>query len=344
MAFAATQASEQRLLAAARGGDGAAFDALVAARRAEIHVLCYRMLGSAHDADDAVQDVLVRAWRGLPRFDGRSALRSWLYRIATNVCLDALAKRPRRVLPMDYGSLGGRATFGNPEPHDPSIWVEPYPDRPIERDLAGPEARYEQRQALELAFVAALQHLPPRQRAVFVLRDVVSFAPSEIADMLATSTAAVNSALQRARETIEARLPDRSQQETLRALGPARLRERVAEIIDAFERGDVEAILACLADDAVFSMPPYAAWYRGREQLSESWLFPDERPTGLRFVPTRANGQLALGLYKLDPEARRYRPIALEVLTLRGELIAEVTSFRDPGPMHAFGLPEELPA
>jgi RNA polymerase sigma-70 factor (ECF subfamily) len=160
--------------------------------------------------------------------------------------------------------------------------------------------------------------------------------------MLATTRAAVNSALQRAREEIERRLPERSQQEHMRAIGAARLRELVAEVIDAFERGEVEAILARLADDAAFSMPPFAAWYRGREQLRESWLFPDERPTGLRFVPTRANGQVALGVYKLDPDTETYRPVALEVLALRGELIAEITSFRDPALVRAFGLPEEL--
>jgi RNA polymerase sigma-70 factor (ECF subfamily) len=337
-----TQVTEQRLLAAARAGDDAAFDALVESRQGDIHAHCYRLLGSAHDADDAVQEVLVRAWRGLPRFDGRSALRTWLYRIATNVCLDAIAKRPRRVLPIDYGSQGSPP--GSFEPLDPSHWVEPYPDARVERELGGPEARYEERQSLELAFVAALQHLPPRQRAVFVLRDVLSFTAEEVAEMLGTSTAAVNSALQRARAAIDRRLPEASQQENLRALGPVRLREVVVDIIDAFERGEVEAILAILADDAAFQMPPYAAWYRGRAQLEESWLFPDERPTGLRFLPTRANGQIALGVYKLEPEANRFRAVALEVLALRGELIAEVTSFRDPGPLRAFGLPEELPA
>jgi hypothetical protein len=179
---------------------------------------------------------------------------------------------------------------------------------------------------------------------VFVLRDVLSFSPEEITKLLATTRSAVNSALQRARETIDARGPDRSQQEHMRALGPARLRRLVREVIDAFERGELEAILAHLADDAIFSMPPYATWYRGREQLSESWLFPEERPTGLRFVPTRANGQVALGVYKCERETNLYRPIALEVLALRGELIAEVTAFREPVLVRAFGLPEELAA
>jgi RNA polymerase sigma-70 factor (ECF subfamily) len=326
--------TEASLLAAAQHGDRRAFDALFSARRAEIRALCYRMLGSPHDADDAVQDALVRAWRALPRFDGRSALRTWLHRIAINVCLDAIARRPRRVLPGDCAE----------RPTGDVRWLEPFPDVPEEPSQSCPQVRYEHREALELAFVAALQHLPPRQRAVFVLREVLAFSPGEIAAMLATTKASVNAALQRARATVDERLPDRSQQEQMRALGPARLRELVAQVIDAFERGEVEAILAHLADDATFSMPPYAAWFRGHRQLSESWLFPERQPTGLRFVPTRANGQVALGVYKLHPETGRYRPIALEVLALRGELIAEVTSFRDPGCVRAFGLPEELAA
>jgi RNA polymerase sigma-70 factor (ECF subfamily) len=328
--------TEARLLAAAQRGDHRAFDALFGAHRPDMRALCYRMLGSPHDADDAVQDAFVRAWRALARFDGRSALRTWLHRIAINVCLDAIARRPRRALPVDCAD---RAPGDAP---DSLLWLEPLPAEPDEPTC--PLARYEQREALELAFVAALQHLPSRQRAVFVLRDVLAFTPGEIAAMLATTKASVNAALQRARRAVEARLPDRSQQEQMRALGPARLRALVTQMIDAFERGEVEAILAHLADDATFSMPPYAAWYRGHRQLSESWLFPEERPTGLRFVPTRANGQIALGVYKLDPETGRYRPIALEVLALRGELIAEVTSFRDPGLVGAFGLPGELAA
>lgn len=177
-----------------------------------------------------------------------------------------------------------------------------------------------------------------------MLRDVLSFSTKEVAEMLGASAVSVNSSLQRAREAIAARLPRGSQQETLRRLGDARLRELVAEIVDAFEHGDVEAILAMLAEDSTFSMPPYAAWYQGRDRVAESWLMPSERPTGLRFLPTRANGQLALGVYKLDEESNSYRPIALEVLTLRGELIAEVTSFRDPELVRRFGLPAELAA
>jgi RNA polymerase sigma-70 factor, ECF subfamily len=317
---------------------------LIEPHRRAIHALCYRMLGSPHDADDALQDALLRAWRALPRFDGRSELRTWLYRIATNVCLDAIARRPKRMLPADYGPP---APPGAEEPADPlesGLWVEPYPDEPFGSGAAvgEPEARYAQRETVELSLVAALQHLPPRQRCVFVLRDVLSFSAKEVAEMLGASAVSVNSTLQRAREGIAARLPQGSQQETLRRIGDARLRELVREIIDAFERGDVEAILAMLTEDATFSMPPYAAWYRGRDRVADSWLMPSGQPGTLRFLPTRANGQVALGVYKLDEQSNRYKPVALEVLTLRGELIAEVTSFRDPELVRRFGLPEEL--
>jgi RNA polymerase sigma-70 factor, ECF subfamily len=337
--------TERTLLAAARGGDEAAFRRLIEPHRGAIHALCYRMLGSPHDADDALQDSLVRAWRALPRFAGRSEVRTWLYRIATNVCLDAIARRPRRLLPIDHGSPASTGAEEPSEALDPALWVEPYPDELMapEEEAAGPEARYAQRETLELAVVAALQHLPPRQRCVLVLRDVLSFSAKEVAEMLGTSPVSVNSALQRAREAIEGRLPRASQQENLRRLGDARLRELVADIIEAFEHGDVEAILAMLAEDATFSMPPYAAWYQGRERVAASWLMPSDRPADLRFLPTRANGQLALGVYKRDEESNRYRPIALEVLSLRGELIAEVTSFRDPELVRLFGLPHELP-
>jgi RNA polymerase sigma-70 factor (ECF subfamily) len=343
----APHTSESALLASAQGGDEGAFRQLVESHRQALHALCYRMLGSFHDADDALQDVLVRAWRALPRFDGRSAVRTWMHRIAINVCLDEIARRPRRVLPIDFGPPEPKAREDEPTgPVDVSLLIEPYPDELIglADGVVGPEARYEQREAVELAFVAALQYLPGRQRAVFVLRDVLSFSAEEVAEMLSVSRISVSSALQRARETIRRRLPPQSQQENLRTLGDAKLREFVAQLTGAFERGDVGAILSMLAEDVTFSMPPHAAWYRGRENVAESWLMPEDRPTGLRFRSTRANGQLALGVYKLDAEEDRYVPLALEVLTLRGELIAEVTSFREPELIRVFGLPEELRA
>jgi RNA polymerase sigma-70 factor, ECF subfamily len=337
----APRRTEAALLAAAQEGDQAAFRELIRPHHEPTRALCYRLLASPHDADDATQETLLRAWRALPRFDGRSRLRTWLYRIATNVCLDAIADRRKRVLPVDYGPPAGESAEAPAEPLAGELWVGPYPADPPD-DTAGPAARYAARETIELSFVAALQHLPPRQRCVLVLRDVLSFSTAEVAEMLSTTAASVNSSLQRARKAIEQRLPEGSQHENLRRLGDLRLRELVSELIDAFEHGEVEAILAMLTEDARFSMPPYAAWYKGRERVADSWLIPSDQPTELRFVPTRANGQIALGVYKLDDKSGRFQPIALEVLSLRGELIAEVTSFRDPELVRLFDLPEEL--
>jgi len=325
------------------GGDEAAFGELVETHRADLHAHCYRMLGSLHDADDALQDALLRAWRALPKFRGESSLRTWLHRIVTNVCLDAIARRPKRVLPIDYGSPtppGGSATY-LPE----GRWIEPYPDEAlgIGDGAAAPEARYERREALELAFIATLQHLPPRQRATLILRDVLGFSARETAEALDTTVASVNGAVRRARAAVEERLPDQSQQATLRALGDRRLREIVERFADAFERGEVDAILAMLAEDATFAMPPYPEWCRGRDAIASSWLMPGGPPPRLRYAPARANGQPALGAYMIDPGAGSYVPIALDVLTLRGDLIANVTAFRTPSAFPRFGLPDRLP-
>src|ERR671911_9846 len=204
---------DAQLLSAARNGDEDAYRRLVEPRRAELHAHCYRMLGSVHDAEAALQDALLRAWRGLGRFEGRSSLRAWLYRIATNTCLDVVARRPQRVLPIDYGP--GADPHDSPgEPVVESVWVEPYPDA---------ELAYEQRESVELAFVAALQHLPATQRAVLILREVLGFSAKEVADALQTTVASVNSAMQRARKSVDERLPDESQQGTLRALGNERI-------------------------------------------------------------------------------------------------------------------------
>jgi RNA polymerase sigma-70 factor, ECF subfamily len=346
MISATTRTTEQELLEAARRGDEDAFRRLVEPHRHGLHAHCYRMLGSLHDAEDALQDALIRAWRGLPHFGGRGALRNWLYRIATNACLDAIARRPKRVLPIDYAppvTAEGHETL---EPVAESLWVEPYPDETLglEDGYAGPAARYEQREAVELAFVAALQHLPARQRAVLILREVLGFSAKEVAESLGTTVASVNSALQRARKALDDRLPDQSQQATLRSLGDERTREIVESFVDAFERGDVDAIVGLLAEDATFSMPPYAEWYRGRDAIADSWLMPGARPTGLRYHSAQANGQLAVGAYALDPERGRYLPIALDVLTLRGERIADITAFRTPELFPRFGLPTELEA
>ena len=326
--------------------DEADFRKLIETHRSDLHAHCYRMLGSLHDADDALQDTLLRAWRALPRFRGQSSLRTWIHRIATNVCLDALARRPKRVLPIDYGppSTPGRSDAERPLPR--RLWIEPYPDEAIgvADGAAAPDARYERREALELAFVAALQHLSARQRAALILRDVLGFSAKEAAEALETTVPSVNGALRRARAVVEQRLPEQSQQATLRALGDRRLRDIVERFADAFERGEVDAILAMLTEDATFAMPPYPAWCRGRDALSASWLMPGGRPRRLRYLAARANGQIALGAYLIESKGSRYVPLALDVLTLRGPLISDVTAFRSTTAFRRFGLPERLPA
>jgi RNA polymerase sigma-70 factor, ECF subfamily len=322
-------AHEQEQLAAARDGDQDAFRRLVEPHRGELHAHCYRMLGSVHDAEDALQEALLRAWRGLPRFEGRSSLRSWLYRIATNTCLDVIARRPKRVLPIDYAPASDPHE-GPGEPVVESVWVEPYPDEKLglEDGFAAPEARYERRESVELAFIAALQHLPATQRAVLILREVLGFSAREAAETLETTTASVNSALQRARAAVDARLPEQSQQATLRALGDGRVREIVQRYMDAWDRGDVDAVVAMLAEDATFAMPPLRTWYRGRDAIATFLAgWPLSGAWRWRILPARANGQPALAFYTWDPEAESYLPFALNVVTFRGAQISDVTAF-----------------
>ncbi|HEY2601282.1 MAG TPA: sigma-70 family RNA polymerase sigma factor [Thermoleophilaceae bacterium] len=321
--------NENRMLAAARSGDEGAFAGLVDPYRSELHAHCYRMLGSVHDAEDALQEVLLRAWRALDRFEGRSSLRSWLYTIATNTCLNLIAKRPKRVLPVDYA----QATDPNVGPGEPvveSVWIEPYPDEllGVEDGYAAPEARYEQRESVELAFVAALQHLPPNQRAVLILREVLGFSAKEVAETLDTSTASVNSALQRARASVDERTPEQTQQATLRTLGDDGVREIVERYLQAWEQNDIDTVVAMLSDDVSFAMPPLASWFHGRDALRiflAGWPLSGEyrwRP-----LPVTANGQPALAYYAWDEDEQAYIPFALNVLTLRGSEISDVVAF-----------------
>src|SRR6059058_5482300 len=230
----AVTANENELLDSARKGDEDAFGRLIGRYRAALHAHCYRMLGSVPDAEDALQDALLSAWRGLPRFEGRSSLRSWLYKIATNACLKAIERRPKRVLPIDYAPAADPHD-GPAEPVTESVWLEPYPDEELglEGSLLGPDARYEQREGVELAFTAALQQLPARQRAVLILRDVLGYSARETAEALETTPVSVDSALQRAHKTIDERVPAQTQQATLRSLGHSELREIVNRFSDA---------------------------------------------------------------------------------------------------------------
>ncbi|MGZ4400555.1 MAG: sigma-70 family RNA polymerase sigma factor [Gaiellaceae bacterium] len=334
---------ERELLALARSGDGAAYGDLVEPHRSELHAHCYRMLGSVSDAEDALQEALLRGWRGLRRFEGRSSVRTWLYRIATNACIDLSARRTRRVLPVDHVQAARR---GDPPgaPLVESVWIEPYPDAelaPADGAVA-PEARFEQRESLELAFVAALQLLTARQRAALILREVLGFSAQEVAELLGTTVVSVNSALQRARRTIDGRLPEHSQQTTLRALGGAEARSLVQAYMDAMERADVDAIVGMLTEDAAWSMPPMTTWYRGHDVIA---TFLAEHPFRLRWrhLPAHANGQLAVGCYVWDAERGAHVAAVLDVLTLRGARIAEITAFVGPDVLRRFGLPDELP-
>jgi RNA polymerase sigma-70 factor (ECF subfamily) len=317
------------LLGAARDGDEDAFARLIAPYRGELHAHCYRMLASVHDADDALQEVLLRAWRSLGRFEGRSSLRTWLYTIATNACLTLISRRPKRVLPYDSEPLADmREGLGRPLAE--TVWIEPYPDHAlgVEDGLAAPEARYERREGVELAFIAAVQHLPATQRAVLILRDVLGFSAREVAESLGTTVASANSALQRARRTIDERFPERSQQATLRTLGDDGLRDLVERYIDAMQREDVEAVVAMLAEDAAWSMPPLPAWFRGHEAvrnflaagpLSGEWAW--------RYRTTTVNGQATVGAYAWVEAEGAFLPFALNVLTLEGDRILEITAF-----------------
>ncbi|HET6876111.1 MAG TPA: RNA polymerase subunit sigma-70 [Jatrophihabitans sp.] len=305
------------------------FTELVEAHRAELHAHCYRMLGSVHDADDALQETMLRAWRGWAGLRDAGAARAWLYAIATNVCRTELRRGSKRVLPHDFGPAADEHTPPG-QPIAESVWLEPYPDQAmgLPEGKMSPESRYEQREAVELAFVAALQHLPANQRATLLLRDVLGFSAREAADTLSTSVASVNSALQRARAAVAKRIQGRSQQATLRALGDRGLRDLVQRYVAAWERCDVDAFAALLANDATFAMPPLRTWYIPRasiitwarkSSLSGMWRW--------RTVCTTANAQPALAFYAWDDGAGAYLPFALNVLTLRDGLVCDVTAF-----------------
>jgi RNA polymerase sigma-70 factor (ECF subfamily) len=285
------------------------------------------MLGSLHDAEDAVQESLVRAWRGVGGLDERGFVRAWLYKIATNRCLTALDRSSRRELPVDV-------LPGTPETE--VSWLEPYPGQ-------SPEASYLATESVELAFIAALQHLPGKQRAVLILRDVLGFSAREVADTLGASPASVDSALQRAHKSVERRLPAQSQQATLRALGDKRLGELVGSYVDAWERGDVEAIVAMLAEDARITMPPIPTWFSGRDAIAAflaERVLRGDRPR--RLLAVRANGSPAFGQYAWNEDKRRLVAHGITVLTFQGERIEQITAFLNPEAFVRFGLPSEL--
>jgi RNA polymerase sigma-70 factor (ECF subfamily) len=324
-------------LARARAGDDAAFTRLVAPLRRELHAHCYGMLGSAHDAEDALQDGLLRAWKALAGFEGRSSLRSWLYSVVTHACLDAARRRGRRATPVDLGPASDHAVVDS-APRADIAWLGPYPDALLA------DARVEQREAVELAFVAACQHLPGNQRAALLLFEVLGFSAAEIAEMMRTSRASVNSALQRARTVVAEKVPPRTQQQTLRELDDARLREIVAGFSGALERRDTDGLVALLTEDVTWTMPPLPHWYAGLPAVTD-WAVrvPLGSCGAWRHLPTGANGQPAVACYLWDDEAGEHRAWAVNVLTLRGDRIAGITSFVGAEQVTAFGLPAALP-
>lgn len=299
------------------------FASRVEPHRRELHAYCYRMLGSVKDADDALQETLLGAWRGIDRFEGRSSLRTWPYTIATHACYRLTARRPRRVLASEHGPPRSDVhDLGTPITE--SVFLEPFPD-----DDLDPAERAEQRESVELAFVAALQHLPATQRAVLVMRDVPGFRASEVAQALETSVASVNSALQRARDTMARRAPELSQQAALRELGDDGVRELVDAFVSAWERGDVDVLVALLAEDARFTMPPLPAWFSGRDDIGR---FAAERlfATPWRLVPIRVNGQLGFVCHQGVEGGDGFGLGAVNVLSLRGREIVEISGFVDP--------------
>lgn len=330
------------LIDRARSGDEVAFQELISPYQRELQVHCYRFLGSVADAEDALQETLVTAWRSLPGFEGRASIRTWLYRIATSRCLNLRRSASRR--PAENLDIPG---VQPPEPtrRGEVVWLQPYPDVLLDElpdRAAGPEARYEAREAVSLAFVTALQLLPPRQRAVLILRDVLGFPASETAAILGSTEQSVTSALKRARATLAAELPSPGAPAPPRPGSPAEQR-LVARIVAAFEAADVDGIVSLLTDDAWLRMPPVPLEYQGR-QLARQFLTAVAFRPGLsyRLIPVRANGQPAFGVYLRDPRTGLAHASGLQVITLAGERVSAITRF-GTAVLPAFGLPRTLP-
>jgi RNA polymerase sigma-70 factor (TIGR02960 family) len=338
---AAMELARTDLMSRARAGDGEAFRALTEPHRRELQVHCYRMLGSFQDAEDALQDTMLAAWRGLEGFDGRASLRTWLYRIATNRCLDALrSARRRSAKQWDVPGI---------EPPEPTElgeipWLEPYPDALLDGAInvpLGPEARYEQTESISLAFVTALQILPPRQLAVLILRDVLGFHANEVADMLETTVESVKSALKRARAGMQGQLPaTAASAQPPDSASPAE-DAIVAKFVSAYESADIDALVALLTDDVFLSMPPIPLEYRGRDSVARFFAPIFGRGQKLELLPTRANGQPAFGVYRQTPTG--IRGVGFFVLTLAGDRISAMTAFESTL-LPIFGLPQSLPS
>jgi RNA polymerase sigma-70 factor, ECF subfamily len=331
------QTEAAAVVAAASAGDETAFGTLAERYRRELQVHCYRMLGSLQDAEDQVQETFLRAWRGRATFKGRSSFRAWLYRIATNACLDALARNPRRP-PQPQPPSGASVPAA---PRSEISWLEPYPDRLMAPTEEEPDAVIVAKETIELAFLAAIQHLPPRPRAVLILRDVLGWSAKDTAALLELTIPSANSALQRARATLKQQLPERRLEWSQGSDPSEHERELVQRYVEATERGDADALAALMREDARFSMPPDPAWYAGRDAVVRGWLeggFGSEAFGEFRCVTTRANRQPAVACYLRRPGEDDYRAMAIDVLRIEEGQVAEIITFPS-GVFPAFGLP-----
>jgi RNA polymerase sigma-70 factor (ECF subfamily) len=325
--------------------DEQSFEALSEPYRRELQVHCYRMMGSVQDAEDMVQETYLRAWRRRDTYEGRASFRAWLYKIATNACLDALDKRTRRVIPFTHGNA---STLEQPIPADVNepIWLEPFPDEWLAWDDVGPDGHYAARENITLAFITVLHLLPPRQRAVLILRDVLEWEAAEVADLLGTTVASVKSALHRARETMITH-----QRPNLEGAAPQQLDDKrqslLEDYVQAWQTADINGLLALLREDATFSMPPIPSWYQGRATIGGLLgitIFGGQANGRWRLVPTRANGQIAFGLYRRNDAQGVYTGYGIQVLTFSDEgEIADIITFRSPPLIEAFKLPPTVP-
>jgi len=338
------ESAEAARLAAARNGDQHAFGSLIEPYQRELQVHCYRLLGSLQDAEDLVQETLLRAWRRIDSFEGRASFRAWLYKIATNACFDALDTRRRRALPHTASQAAGP---GEPmaAPLDQQFWLEPFPDALLDESATSPESRYDAHESISLAFLVALQMLPPRQRAVLILRDVLGWHAGEVAGLLDLTIPSVNSALHRARTTLAQYYHLHNLEGMKIPPDDERTRALLDRYVQAWDTADVAGLIALLKEDATFSMPPLPAWYRGQEAIAAflaSTIFGGPALGRGRLRPTRANARPAFALYQLDDTGGMYRGLAIQVLTIDRERLAEITIFINPRLFARFGLPAEL--
>ena len=331
-------------LAAARSGDSDAFSSLTEPHRFELMTHCYRMLGSLEDAEDQVQETFLRAWRRLETYEGRASFRTWLYKIATNACLDALEHRPKRILPLESATPVDPSDPQPPQINEP-VWIEPFPGEWLAPASSNPEARYDAYESISLAFLVALQVLPPRQRAALILRDVLNWSMAEIADNLGTTVSSVTSLMHRARVTMEQRNNTRRQDTIRMGIPDDQTRELLKRYVRAWESADIEAIISLLAEDATFPMPPSPFWIQGKpaiHTLIRGTILSGEAQDRWRLIDIRANGQSGFAFYRIDEVTRTYHPFALQILTIQNGLVSEAITFGFPSLFRYFNLPSVL--